>query len=355
MARAFEQLVKRLAATYGIAAWMVTGSYDRGVVGKDAAGRRYRESVSKLGEGMLRSFSASSGYRDITDLVRDRTRRGSAVADVIEREALRVDERLALLDREAVDPALDERGPWDVAAIGFALDPTFRSSFEAALAEDGFRDDPRGLWSGIDRIAASLGDDDSDYQGLVRCQREMVEALVLAALTGPRDYAQLAGHGAGDTPVPALGKTHGSDGVAGPGAQLQGIVPTGPNPWDYLTGPRGARKLSERGARLGRDELWCRSEGYTPVVVAVDRVSREHCAIERRDEGWVLRDESTNGTLVVRPDGTSLILSGAEAEVCPGDIICLAPRHVAPGYEGSCFSWELGESDTCFRFEARLR
>lgn len=355
MARAFECFAKFFSRAYGVAAWKVVGSYDRSVRGKDAAGRRYRGPVDKLREGVLESLSpAGLDAAGVEAAVRVGTELDSPVADAIEREALRADEQLSQLDGILETGVPGTFDPWSVIGASFAFDDGFRSAFAEALLVDGFRADARGLWLGVDRIAASLGEGIgvSDLDELVRCQREVVEALVLASLQGPRDYAQLVGHDVAVTPVPA-----GLDRVSGSWMEgefrLQGIIPMGPCPWEYATSPRAGWKLTSKGARIGRDERWCDEEGYAPVFVPVSRVSRRHCEVRRCGPLWVLVDlSSSNGTLLLRPNGDAAILSDEEAEVRPGDVICLAPRRVRSGYEGSCFSWVLGDPETCLRFEA---
>lgn len=357
MARAFECFAKNFSRAYGVAAWRVVASYDRSVGGKDAAGRRYRGSVARLRESVLEEFSATSGpeidFKGIEEIVRERTVRESPIAEAIEREALRIDEQLSLLDDGAEAGSTDPAGPWDVIGIAFALDDGFRTDFDEALRADGFGGDTRGLWLGVERIADSLGEgaNSSDFDEIVRCQREIAEALVLAALYGPCDYAQLVGYDADVTPVPVMT----SEAVVSPprkGVRLQGVVPTGHHPWDYATSPLVAWELPAKGARIGRDECWCGEDGYTAVIVPVGRVSRRHCEIERHGQRWILRDlSSANGTLLVRPDGAGVILSGEGTTVRSGDIICLAPRRVRPGYESSCFEWVLGDAETCLRFE----
>lgn len=359
MAKAFELFAKRFSRAYGVAAWRVTGSYDQSVEGKDAAGRRYRGSVGKLRASMIESFAASAAFEDIDDLVRSRTEEGSPVADAIAREALRADEQLAMLDREAASCDFEAAGPWDVIGLRFALDDAFRAEFGQALRADGFEGDARGLWQGVDRIAKSLGDGaaagcgPSDYGELVRCQREMTQALVLATLEGPRDYAQLAGHDADETPSIPVARLRAMASASKRRMRLQRVFPTGPNPWDYATSPRDSWELTQAGARIGRDELWCGEGPFAPLPIVARGVSRQHCEIRRQGTRWLLRDlMSFNGTLLVRPDGRRTLLSDSEEEIRPGDILCLAPRKVSAGYEASCFSWGLGTDEVCLRLEA---
>ncbi|HSN31451.1 MAG TPA: FHA domain-containing protein [Ideonella sp.] len=48
------------------------------------------------------------------------------------------------------------------------------------------------------------------------------------------------------------------------------------------------------------------------VVIADPRASRQHARIERRREGFVLIDQSTNGTFVAADDGSESCIKGAE-------------------------------------------
>lgn len=52
---------------------------------------------------------------------------------------------------------------------------------------------------------------------------------------------------------------------------------------------------------IGRDPL-------SDLVVVGDRISRNHCRIEKKPDGIVLTDSSTNGTCVVREGGVELLI-----------------------------------------------
>jgi len=48
------------------------------------------------------------------------------------------------------------------------------------------------------------------------------------------------------------------------------------------------------------------------LVVADTKASRQHCAIERRQDRFVLRDHSTNGTFVTVVDEMEVVLQREE-------------------------------------------
>ena len=65
------------------------------------------------------------------------------------------------------------------------------------------------------------------------------------------------------------------------------------------------RRRNNDSITIGRD-LDC------GLVIANNRVSRKHCTIERRQDKFVLADQSTNGTYVTAEGGTEILLQREE-------------------------------------------
>lgn len=370
MARAFEVFAKDFYRNVGLAAWKVAASYDRSIVREDrdgastdAAGRRYRGSVESLRRSMVKSFSAGRRYASVQELIIDRTARGSAISEALRRDAERTNEALSERDRLSTGWGdEDEKSPWELSGLRFCFDSDFRGAFQKALAEDGFSDDARSLWSGVDRIARSLGDSDAvvdddlearQVDELMRCEREVVVSLVLASLFGPNDYAQFLGYRADSTP--ALQEEGEEAGQISAGAVLRPVIPVGPESWDYVAVEQPGIRIPQGGkARIGREGPWCVGDESVGIVSPSKWASKRHCEIFQRDGEWRLRDMgSTNKTLVVRPSGGRFVLSGEETELGLGCIICVAPCRVVSEYGEDLFEWRFGSEGECYRFEIR--
>ena len=65
------------------------------------------------------------------------------------------------------------------------------------------------------------------------------------------------------------------------------------------------RRRDNESITMGRD-LDC------SLVIASNRASRQHCTIERRQDKFVLADQSTNGTYVTAEGGTEILLQREE-------------------------------------------
>lgn len=356
MAKAFGILVKTFGKQYGVAAWSVVGTFDLNVTNKFRANSIYKTGVAEVRHKMLSSFSEICQRSSIEELVQSRVREsGTAVSDAILREAVRAEE--AFWENDELETGWgEERSLWDSCAISFCFGDEFRSQFSRALREDGLQGDSSRLWSGIDRVASSLddeGQEGSEQDGLVRCQQDIMASLVLASLLGAEDFSQIIGYEVEGTLPPIVRKQ-----VAECGAKcccrLQPIVPTGISPWNYLTGWGEAIALSRNAvARVGRDERWCKEDGFVPVMVACKETSGKHCEIAFGNSAWAVTDlESTNGTLVIHPNGTKRFVSNESVELSMGDIICVAPCSLdATTYDEENLYWAPGREGVCFRFE----
>ncbi len=64
--------------------------------------------------------------------------------------------------------------------------------------------------------------------------------------------------------------------------------------------------------RRGGDSLMIGRDAACELVVADTKASRQHCTIERRQDRFVLRDHSTNGTFVTVVDETEIVLQREE-------------------------------------------
>src|SRR3954471_1478760 len=81
----------------------------------------------------------------------------------------------------------------------------------------------------------------------------------------------------------------------------------------------GERELSRRresdSVTLGREE-------GCDLVVNDDKASRKHCTIERRQDKWVLKDHSTNGTFVTIDGDSEILLQREELTLRKHGWIC---------------------------------
>jgi adenylate cyclase len=80
--------------------------------------------------------------------------------------------------------------------------------------------------------------------------------------------------------------------------------------------PRSALRLQYRGSELPRrrngDAITIGRDPASGLVVHDEMASRQHCTIERRQEHFVLRDHSTNGTYVTFEGDAELTVRRAE-------------------------------------------
>ncbi len=80
--------------------------------------------------------------------------------------------------------------------------------------------------------------------------------------------------------------------------------------------PLGRLRLKYLGRdiarRRGSDSLLIGRDAGCDLVVADTKASRQHCAIERRQDRFVLRDHSTNGTFVTVVDEMEVVLQREE-------------------------------------------
>src|SRR5665647_1140534 len=66
---------------------------------------------------------------------------------------------------------------------------------------------------------------------------------------------------------------------------------------------------------MTRSQSGARPMGRAPdcdLVIASNRASRKHCVIERRQDRFVLADQSTNGTYVTAEGGAEILLRREE-------------------------------------------
>ncbi|OGA76265.1 MAG: hypothetical protein A3G81_23195 [Betaproteobacteria bacterium RIFCSPLOWO2_12_FULL_65_14] len=90
------------------------------------------------------------------------------------------------------------------------------------------------------------------------------------------------------------------------------------------------RRRDDDAVTLGRDTA-------CGLVIDDDKASRQHCTIERRQDKFVLKDHSTNGTYVTLEDGTEILLQREELTLRKrGWIACGQPRAHTEAVEFSC-------------------
>jgi hypothetical protein len=93
-------------------------------------------------------------------------------------------------------------------------------------------------------------------------------------------------------------------------------------------GPEAARLV----AAVGGATVECAPGGLAVIgradgdlVVPLGVVSRRHCQVSRIGDRYVVADlGSANGTLVSRPDGSTVEVSADPVELHPGDVIATA-------------------------------
>src|SRR5437899_382397 len=68
----------------------------------------------------------------------------------------------------------------------------------------------------------------------------------------------------------------------------------------------------EQLPEVGGAKLGVRVGFHSGPVVADQKASRQHCTIERRQDKWVLKDRSTNGTYVTAEGDSEMLLQREE-------------------------------------------
>ena len=92
--------------------------------------------------------------------------------------------------------------------------------------------------------------------------------------------------------------------------------------------PESARLVAAEGGAVTECAPGCavvigRADG--DLVVPLGVVSRRHCQVSRIGDQYVLADlNSANGTLVCRPDGSTIEVAADSVELRPGDVIATA-------------------------------
>jgi len=83
--------------------------------------------------------------------------------------------------------------------------------------------------------------------------------------------------------------------------------------------PRGALRLKYRGSEVARrrdsDSINMGRDPANGLVVQDEMASRQHCTIERRQDLFVLRDHSTNGTYVTVEGDAEMVLRRTEVNL----------------------------------------
>jgi hypothetical protein len=103
----------------------------------------------------------------------------------------------------------------------------------------------------------------------------------------------------------------------------------------------GALRLKYKGHEVVRrrddDTIMLGRDTGCGLVIADEKASRQHCTIERRQEKFVLKDHSTNGTYVTLEDGTEILLQREELTLRKrGWIACGQPRANTEAVEFFC-------------------
>lgn len=103
----------------------------------------------------------------------------------------------------------------------------------------------------------------------------------------------------------------------------------------------GALRLQYRGREMVRrredDAITLGRELDCGLVIQDQKASRQHCTIERRQDKFVLKDHSTNGTYVTFEDGTEILLQREELTLRKhGWIACGQPRANTEAVEFFC-------------------
>jgi class 3 adenylate cyclase len=103
----------------------------------------------------------------------------------------------------------------------------------------------------------------------------------------------------------------------------------------------GALRLKYKGRevlrRRGEDTITLGRDADCGLLIDDDKASRQHCTIERRQEKFVLKDHSTNGTYVTFEDGSEILLLREELTLRKhGWIACGQPRANTEAVEFFC-------------------
>ena len=103
----------------------------------------------------------------------------------------------------------------------------------------------------------------------------------------------------------------------------------------------GALRLKYKGRealrRRGEDSITLGRDAACGLVIEDDKASRQHCTIEHRQEKFVLKDHSTNGTYVTFEDGSEVLLLREELTLRKrGWIACGQPRAKTEAVEFFC-------------------
>lgn len=103
----------------------------------------------------------------------------------------------------------------------------------------------------------------------------------------------------------------------------------------------GALRLKYKGREMVRrrddDTVMLGRDTSCGLVIADEKASRQHCTIERRQDKFVLKDHSTNGTYVTLEDGTEVLLQREELTLRKhGWIACGQPRANTEAVEFFC-------------------
>lgn len=103
----------------------------------------------------------------------------------------------------------------------------------------------------------------------------------------------------------------------------------------------GALRLKYKGREVVRrrddDTIMLGREVSNGLLIEDPKASRQHCTIERRQDKFVLKDHSTNGTYVTLEDGTEVLLQREELTLRKhGWIACGQPRASTEAVEFFC-------------------
>lgn len=94
---------------------------------------------------------------------------------------------------------------------------------------------------------------------------------------------------------------------------------------------RAALRLVYRGKELVRrreaESITLGREEGCDLLVQEDKTSRRHCTIERRQDKWVLKDHSTNGTFVTVEGDNEVLLQREELTLRKRGWICCGQAH----------------------------
>ncbi len=284
-------------------------------------------------------------------------------AGVAPKSRFEEDARAALekIRRQDPQPSL-----WRELKLSFLTDgPDAHEALDRALREDGWQGSTTPFWNALGRIAALVDEygAEGDLECVVECMEDAFNLCMVASFMGDEGGYELY---ACSQRRGTMVQRHGSE-AATPttgGIQLapvtfpdkgdapQAVLDRDKIPYEQLDaaspGTSAITCMTDDpyvGIRLGRDETWIREDGYLPVLfdMRATTVSNRHAQIMRNADRWLVQDgdayggKSTNGTLVVRADGSGDVFrkGGAPVELRDGDYLCLSPvpehgRHVPP-------------------------